>query len=49
MIKLKFKNRDDEIWFFKNIRKIEVLFDVKIRYAECISDLDQAESEKEDD
>ena len=49
MIKLKFKNRDEELKFFVNLKRIEYIFDVKIRYAECISDLDLAEREKEDD
>lgn len=40
MIKLKFKNRDDELKFFLILREIQEFAEIKIRYAECVSDLD---------
>lgn len=49
MIKLKFKNKDKELEFFKEIRYINEVCGIGIRYAEMINDLDQAEREKEDE
>lgn len=51
MIKIKFKNRHDELKYFMLIKAISELLNIPVRYAECISDLDDTDKRtyKEDE
>lgn len=49
MTKLKFKNKDKEIEFFKKIPYLNTVEKAGIKFAEMVNDLDIAESEKEDE
>lgn len=43
MIRIKFKNRNDELHWFLMVRVIEEFTEIPFRYVECINDNDVGE------